>query len=132
MPTSDTGLTAGHSCQEVLPFTREGSPGVIRVVFDSGPGLVVGGGGWGAHEGGVSRVDGGYLNLHRPAAVRGLIEAALADGRRFGRATQVDGWRYFDAVAASVPPARAPHHQAASTAKKNAVRSSEPGEGEAV
>ncbi|MEY2248875.1 hypothetical protein AB8A21_39140 [Streptomyces sp. BF23-18] len=93
---------------------REGTPGVIRIVFDSGPDRVVGGGGWGAHEGGVSRVHGGYLNLHRPATVRGLIEEALADGRHFGHAGHADGWRFFDAVAARVPPERreAPSEQA--------------------
>ncbi|MET7986958.1 MULTISPECIES: hypothetical protein [unclassified Streptomyces] len=77
---------------------------MIRIVFEAGPDRVVGGGGWGAHDGGVSRVRGGYLNLHRPATVRGLMEAALADGQRFGHAGQVDGWRYFDAVAAHLPP----------------------------
>ncbi|MFE2530935.1 hypothetical protein [Streptomyces sp. NPDC059371] len=122
-PDPDTDSRTGYSCQEVLVFTREGSPGVIRIVFASGPGRVVGGGGWGAHEGGVSRVGGGYLNLHRPATVWGLIEAALADGQCFGRATHVDGWRFFDAVAANVPPAREPHHEPASAAGKIAVRS---------
>ncbi|MFD6556008.1 hypothetical protein [Streptomyces sp. NPDC058398] len=57
---------------------------------------------------------GGYLNLHRPATVRGLIEEALADGRHFGHAGHADGWRFFDAVAARVPPERreAPSEQA--------------------
>ncbi|MFD5813180.1 hypothetical protein [Streptomyces sp. NPDC127038] len=100
------GSGVASPCQEVLVVAREGSPGVIRIFFDSGPDRVVGGGGWGAHEGGVSRVRGGYLNLHRPAAVRGLLEAALADGQRFGHAGQVDGWRFFDAVAERLPPER--------------------------
>ncbi|MFE2296690.1 hypothetical protein ACFXAW_00675 [Streptomyces sp. NPDC059445] len=132
VPDPDTDGATGRSCQEALVLTREGSPGVIRIVFDSGPGRVVGGGGWGAHEGGVSRVGGGYLNLHRPAAVRELIEEALASGERFGRAGQVDGWRFFDAVAARVPPAREPHHEPAPTAVEVAVRASDHGDGESV
>ncbi|MFB7241757.1 hypothetical protein ACFCYX_04685 [Streptomyces populi] len=106
VPAPDSGSAPGHACQEVLAVTREGSPGAIRIVFASGPGRVVGGGGWGAHEGGVSRAGGGYLNLHRPATVRELIEEVLADGQRFGHAAQVDGWRFFDAAAARVPPER--------------------------
>ncbi|MGW1535494.1 hypothetical protein [Streptomyces aureus] len=94
----------GHACQEVLVLAREGSPGVIRIVFAAGPERVVGGGGWGAHEGGVSRMRGGYLNLHRPATVRELLDEARAHGEDFRRAGEVDGWRFFDAVAARVPP----------------------------
>ncbi|MFI0960564.1 hypothetical protein ACH4S8_03935 [Streptomyces sp. NPDC021080] len=111
VPAPDPDGVPGHSCQEVLVLSREDSPGVIRIVFASGPGRVVGGGGWGAHEGGVSRVGGGYLNLHRPATVRELVEEVLADGQRFRPAAQVDGWRFFDAVAARVPP----EHQEAPT-----------------
>lgn len=79
----------------------EGSPGVMRIAFGSGPGLVVGGGGWGAHDGGVSRVSGGYLNLHRPATVRALIDEVLADGHGFRPGAELDGWRLFDAAGES-------------------------------
>jgi hypothetical protein len=88
----------------VVVFAREGSPGVIRLVFASGPDHVVGGGGWGAHDGGVGRISGGYLNLHRPAAARALLEEALADGTRFGHAPHVDGWRFLDTVLTRLPP----------------------------
>ncbi|MFI6108113.1 hypothetical protein [Streptomyces sp. NPDC051310] len=93
-----------RACREVLAVVREGSPGVVRVVFASGPGRVVGGGGWGAHEGGVSR-DRGYLNLHRPATVRAVIDELVAQGRPFGsHAVDVDGWRLFDAVLGRLRP----------------------------
>ncbi|MFF9869926.1 hypothetical protein ACF1G0_31775 [Streptomyces sp. NPDC013953] len=85
---------------------REGAPGVVRVVFPSAPGRVVGGGGWGAHEGGVSQ-DRGYLNLHRPATVRAVIDELAAQGRPFGpHAVDVDGWRLFDAVLGRLEPER--------------------------
>ncbi|MGW7613385.1 hypothetical protein ACWGKW_40330 [Streptomyces sp. NPDC054766] len=94
----------GPSCREVLTFAREGTRGMIRVVFGSGPDRVVGGGGWGAHEGGVGRISGGCLDLHRPATVRALIDEVLADGQHFGHATHVDGWQFFDAALARLPP----------------------------
>ncbi|MFJ6836983.1 hypothetical protein [Streptomyces sp. NPDC091209] len=106
VPDPEPGSVAGYSCREVLTFAREGSPGVIRVVFASGPDRVVGGGGWGAHEGGVSRIGGGYLNLHRPATVRAVIDEVLADGRPFAHDTHVDGWLFFEAALIRLPPER--------------------------
>ncbi|MGK5675247.1 hypothetical protein ACSNOB_20690 [Micromonospora sp. URMC 106] len=86
-------------CGERLAVRRDAAPGRLEIVFMGGPGRMVPDGL--LHSGGVATAD-GYLNLHRPGAVRALLDEALARGWRPTDPNHVecDGWDLFDGAVA--------------------------------
>ncbi|MEU7563730.1 hypothetical protein [Streptomyces eurythermus] len=91
-------------CRQILTLYPRpaGAGGPLRIVFAAGPGRYVPGG-FPMGSGDVGYVRGGSLNLHEPGAVRALLDAASAQGRRpDGRGTvEVDGWPLLEAVTAT-------------------------------
>ncbi|RDG39772.1 hypothetical protein DVH02_02075 [Streptomyces corynorhini] len=98
----DDGRSA--DCRQTLTLHPQppGTGGSLRVVFADGPGRYVPGGAP-MGSGDVGQVRGASLNLHRPGAVRALLDAALAIGWRPGerRAVELDGWPLLDAADAA-------------------------------
>ncbi|MFJ9643942.1 hypothetical protein ACWEPM_20400 [Streptomyces sp. NPDC004244] len=90
-------------CRKVLTLRRHpsGTGGVLRFVFDEGPGRYVSGFTTGSGE--VGAVGIGALNLHEPGTVRFLLDTALARGWEPGerRETRVDGWTFLKAAVAA-------------------------------
>jgi hypothetical protein len=93
---------AEPECQEIVTLRRYGTPGHARIAFRTGPGGIVGGGAY-LHGGAVVRAGsvpgaGAYLNLHRPATARALLDEVLAAGWEPGEEREFDGWEVVDAV----------------------------------
>jgi hypothetical protein len=86
-----------RDCREVLTIRRDGSPGLLDVVFHAGPDHLVPDGL--LHRGAVRRPDGRVLNLNEPGVVRALLDRALAGGWRPDQPGRVrlDGWPLADA-----------------------------------
>lgn len=88
----------GEGCRKTLTLRAHpsGTGGLLRFVFDEGPGRYVSGFTTGSGE--VGAVGAGALNLHEPGTVRFLLDMALARGWEPGerRETQVDGWTFLD------------------------------------
>ncbi|MFF4646224.1 hypothetical protein [Streptomyces sp. NPDC001389] len=93
----------GGGCRKTLTLRSRppGRGGLLRFVFDEGPGRYVSG--FTAGSGEVGAVGVGALNLHEPGTVRCLLDAALARGWEPGEAreTRVDGWSFLEAAAAA-------------------------------
>ena len=87
-------------CREVVTIRRDGSRGLVDVVFRGGEDRAVGNGL--LHVGAVWRGDGRMLNLNEPGVVRALLDEASAGGWQAGDPgrVQIDGWALFDAVVA--------------------------------
>ncbi|MFD7711426.1 hypothetical protein [Streptomyces sp. NPDC059786] len=85
-------------CREVLSLRQEGVPVKVRVVFRPGPGRCVSDG-WFIPSGSVAD-DRTTLNLHRPGAVRGLVDLLAVRGLLpvSPGETEVDGWPLLDAL----------------------------------
>ncbi|MEU6037181.1 hypothetical protein ABZ801_17420 [Actinomadura sp. NPDC047616] len=92
----DTGRPQTIDCREVLTVRREGSSGLLNIVFRAGPGRLVADGL--LHDGGVvRRDDDAYLNLHRPGVVRALLDEASHRGHGFDAGpVEIDGWELLD------------------------------------
>ncbi|MCB5179233.1 hypothetical protein [Streptomyces antimicrobicus] len=92
----------GGGCRKTLTLHAQpsGTGGLLRIVFDEGPGRYVAG--FTAGSGEVGAVGVGALNLHEPGTVRFLLDAALARGWEPGerRETAVDGWGFLEAAVA--------------------------------
>ncbi|ARE72607.1 hypothetical protein ACFVZ8_26580 [Streptomyces sp. NPDC059558] len=90
-------------CRKTLTLRSHpsGTGGLLRFVFDEGPGRYVSGFTTGSGEVGESGV--GALNLHEPGTVRVLLDAALARGWQPGerREVKVDGWTFLGAAVAA-------------------------------
>lgn len=95
------GEGAGRRCRNLLTVRRAGVTGRLLVVFAEGPGRMVSDGF--LPSGAVTTAGGPALNLHEPGTARAFLDAALAAGAQLpDRATcAVDGWAFFDAVAAT-------------------------------
>ncbi|MFG2750639.1 hypothetical protein [Streptomyces xanthophaeus] len=103
------GVRHGHrvledgGCRKTLTVYADppGSGGLLRLVFDEGPGRYVSGFTTGSGE--VGAVGIGALNLHEPGTVRVLLDAALAAGWRPDerRQTRIDGWTHLGAAVAA-------------------------------
>ncbi|WDM17352.1 hypothetical protein J3S85_21130 [Streptomyces lavenduligriseus] len=91
-------------CRQILTLYPQpaGTGGPLRIVFAAGPGRYVPGG-FPMGSGDVGYVRGGSLNLHEPGAVRALLDAVSAQGRRPGErgAVEIDGWPLLEAVTAT-------------------------------
>ncbi|WP_405435140.1 hypothetical protein OG373_40565 [Streptomyces avidinii] len=91
-----------NGCRKTLTLHSQppGTGGLLRFVFDEGPGRYVSGFTTGSGE--VGEIGTGALNLHEPGTVRVLLDAALARGWQPGerRDTKVDGWTFLGAAAA--------------------------------
>ncbi|MFD3698592.1 hypothetical protein ACFWUZ_20980 [Streptomyces sp. NPDC058646] len=93
----------GGGCRKTLTLNSHppGSGGLLRFVFDEGPGRYVSGFTTGSGE--VGEVGAGALNLHEPGTVRVLLDAALAGGwqpQERGE-TKLDGWTFLAAAVAA-------------------------------
>ncbi|MFI6150807.1 hypothetical protein [Streptomyces sp. NPDC051109] len=90
-------------CRKTLTLrTRPpGAGGLLRFVFDEGPGRYVSGFTTGSGE--VGAVGVGALNLHEPGTVRFLLDTALARGwdPRERREVKVDGWTFLEEAVAA-------------------------------
>ncbi|MFJ3202580.1 hypothetical protein [Streptomyces sp. NPDC086989] len=89
-------------CRKTLLLRRlpSGTGGMLRFVFDEGPGRYVSGFTTGSGE--VGAVGVGALNLHEPGTVRVLLDTALARGwdPQERREAKVDGWAFLEAAVA--------------------------------
>ncbi|MCP2337832.1 hypothetical protein [Actinomadura rupiterrae] len=94
----------GKQCREYVRIARDGSRGTgLTVSFQAGPGRLVADGL--LHIGGVIRgEDDAYLNLHRPAVVRALLDVAIRRGWDTATELHLDGWLLLDDVLAVLPP----------------------------
>ncbi|MEH0544297.1 hypothetical protein QA802_14760 [Streptomyces sp. B21-105] len=91
----------GQPCREILTLHRDGLR--TRIVFRDGEGRYSGGGGYGAHSGGVGDRR-HHLNLHEPGVVRAFVDEAVRRGLLppdGGLDGELDGWELFTAVALS-------------------------------
>ncbi|MFF1555945.1 hypothetical protein [Streptomyces sp. NPDC058279] len=90
-------------CRKTLTLVSRpsGSGGLLRFVFDEGPGRYVSGFTTGSGE--VGAVGVGALNLHEPGTVRFLLDTALARGWEPGerQEAKVDGWTFLEAAVAA-------------------------------
>ncbi|MET9959890.1 hypothetical protein ABZ128_12650 [Streptomyces sp. NPDC006326] len=90
-------------CRKTLTLRPHpsGTGGLLRFVFDAGPGRYVSGFTTGSGE--VGAVGVGALNLHEPGTVRFLLDTALGRGWEPGerRETKVDGWTFLEAAVAA-------------------------------
>ncbi|MBT2457110.1 hypothetical protein [Streptomyces sp. ISL-86] len=90
-------------CRKTLTLRSypSGTGGLLRFVFDEGPGRYVAGFTTGSGE--VGAVGVGALNLHEPGTVRFLLDTALARGWEPGerREAKVDGWNFLEAAVAA-------------------------------
>ncbi|MGW7329348.1 hypothetical protein ACWGIU_12325 [Streptomyces sp. NPDC054840] len=90
-------------CRKTLTLHSQpsGTGGLLRLVFDEGPGRYVAGFTTGSGEVGETGV--GALNLHEPGTVRVLLDAALARGWQpeEKRETKADGWTFLEAAVAA-------------------------------
>ncbi|WP_433331049.1 hypothetical protein [Spirillospora sp. CA-294931] len=86
------------SCREIVSVRHADASGPgLRVTFAASPGHLVGD--HLLHRGGVVRArDDVYLNLHRPAVVRALLDEAIAQGWDTRSPLDLDGWSLMDAV----------------------------------
>ncbi|OIJ68170.1 hypothetical protein [Streptomyces mangrovisoli] len=95
---------SGRSCVQTLTLFPEpaGTGGGLRIVFAEGPGRYVPGGAP-LGSGDVGYTHGASLNLHEPGAVRALLDAAAAHGRRPEErgVREIDGWTLLEAAAAA-------------------------------
>ncbi|WP_411101528.1 hypothetical protein [Streptomyces sp. cmx-4-9] len=96
-------VQAGGGCRTTLTLYARprGAGGLLRFVFDEGPGRYVAG--FTAGSGEVADVGAGALNLHEPGTVRVLLDAALARGwqpQERGE-TRLDGWTFLPAAVAA-------------------------------
>ncbi|MEU8437457.1 hypothetical protein AB0F18_32060 [Streptomyces sp. NPDC029216] len=93
-------LLEDGGCRKTLTLRPHppGTGGLLRLVFDEGPGRYVAG--YTAGSGEVGAVGVGALNLHEPGTVRFLLDTALARGWDPGerRETQADGWTFLEAA----------------------------------
>ncbi|MFD3555036.1 hypothetical protein ACFWWA_23530 [Streptomyces goshikiensis] len=89
-------------CRKTLTLRTHpsGTGGLLRFVFDEGPGRYVSGFTTGSGEVGAAA---GALNLHEPGTVRFLLDAALARGwdPEERREAKVDGWTFLEAAVAA-------------------------------
>ncbi|GHD74851.1 hypothetical protein ACFQL8_08180 [Streptomyces goshikiensis] len=90
-------------CRKTLTLRTHptGTGGLLRFVFDEGPGRYVSGFTTGSGEVGASAA--GALNLHEPGTVRFLLDTAIARGwdpQERGE-TKVDGWAFLEAAVAA-------------------------------
>ncbi|MFE9799826.1 hypothetical protein ACFYP6_13220 [Streptomyces goshikiensis] len=90
-------------CRKTLTLRTHptGTGGLLRFVFDEGPGRYVSGFTTGSGEVGASAA--GALNLHEPGTVRFLLDTAIARGwdpQERGEA-KVDGWTFLEAAVAA-------------------------------
>lgn len=96
-------------CREVVSLARldgRRRVGALMVVFHQGPGRLVADGY--LHDGAVLRAaDDVYLNLHRPAVARALLDEAVARGWDRASALELDGWELLDGVVARLADAGA-------------------------
>ncbi|MYT73595.1 MULTISPECIES: hypothetical protein [unclassified Streptomyces] len=94
----------GRACRETLWLHPQpvGSGPSLRIVFAAEPGRFVPGGAP-LGSGDVGYVRGASLNLHEPGAVRALLDAASARGRRSEgrRPVEFDGWSLLEEAAAA-------------------------------
>ncbi|MFD9032145.1 hypothetical protein ACFVZW_13520 [Streptomyces sp. NPDC059567] len=96
--------TVGHlhpPCRELLTLRRADIPhGLLRLVFQEGPGRVTQGGTMG--QGQVADTKDGYLNLNKPGVVRRFVDEATARGLlpTTPGVREIDGWPLFDALVA--------------------------------
>ncbi|WP_406179976.1 hypothetical protein [Streptomyces sp. NBC_01006] len=92
-----------RGCRKTLTLHTHpsGTGGLLRFVFDEGPGRYVSGFTTGSGE--VGAVGVGALNLHEPGTVRFLLDTALARGWDPGerRDVKVDGWTFLDEAVAA-------------------------------
>lgn len=90
-------------CRKTLTLRSHpsGTGGLLRFVFDEGPGRYVAGFTTGSGE--VGGVGLGASNLHEPGTVRFLLDMALAGGwvPRERREAKVDGWTFLEAAVAA-------------------------------
>lgn len=97
----DGGRSAG--CRQSLTLIPHpaGTGAPLRIVFAAGPGRYVPGGAY-VGSGDVGFVQGAWLNLHEPGAVRALLDVATARGRLPGerRPVELDGWTLLEAAVA--------------------------------
>ncbi len=98
-------------CRQTLTLSVQpaGTGGLLRIVFDEGPGRYIPGGApLGSGDVGFTR--GADLNLHEPGAVRALLDVALARGWQpeERRPVEVDGWLLLEAAAAARTEGRRP------------------------
>ncbi|MBT2508048.1 hypothetical protein J7I98_19590 [Streptomyces sp. ISL-98] len=87
-------------CCEILDIRPFGERGRLLITFQDGPGRLVPDGYM--PSGSVGKARGADLNLHEPGTVRALLDEAGADGWDTDdpQVRTVDGWAFFDAVAA--------------------------------
>ncbi|WP_371525678.1 hypothetical protein OG302_05460 [Streptomyces sp. NBC_01283] len=98
-----------EDCCEVLAVRRFQARGRLRILFRDGAGRLVPDGF--LHSGAVGTTESGdFLNLHEPGTARALLDAAMAHGWHPDEPSEreLDGWVFFEAVAARVrdSPAR--------------------------
>jgi hypothetical protein len=88
-----------QDCSEILTLRLYGAHGRLRIVFQQGDGRLVSDGRLPSGAVGMNDL---WLNLHEPGTVRALLDQAIAGGWDAADpgTARIDGWTFFDAVAA--------------------------------
>lgn len=95
----EEGWNRYHDCCEILTVREHRARGRLLIAFAGGPGRLVADG---VAPSGAVGTDDRWLNLHEPGTVRALVDEALDHGwvADDPAVVRVDGWEFFDAVAA--------------------------------